>query len=420
MSQAYIELPIDKHWIFRIDHLSEYGFFYNSVTGDLNLCQPALAKFIMEEVKQKPNTSFPMQMLNNLTRIDEEKIPSLDQITLYVTDKCNLSCLHCWMDAQPTGAMMDIPLDRLLSFIDQGILLGLKRISIGGGEPLTWRPLPDFLRAVSLKNIRTFINTNGTLVSRDIAAMFAALNIHISLSLDSHIEDVHDRLRGARGTFKKAYGAIELFNKLNVPYELVTCVYKENLGYIREFFQWCIQVGIKRIKLNPIVNWGRGLNLKKTDLLLDSKDLIMLSGLIYTIRDISIMPSLPHCVFPLDFIYHHLNKGFCDLKHTLSLEPDGYLSVCGPASRECGVKLGNLGDNLNLAELWTTHPFILNVLRETPRQITGVCRNCIFSRSCFGFCKVITYGASNSWVAPYPLCIQLYESQRFPEIYLHN
>ena len=420
MNKPYVELPISDNGIFRMDRLSEYGFFYSNIIGDLNLCPPALSKFIVGEAKHALDASLLQQMMNNLIQPDDTKIPSLDKITLYVTDTCNLSCLHCWMDAKPNSPSMDIPLNQLLSFIDQAVPLGLKSISIGGGEPLTWRPLPDLLHALSTRNLRVHVGTNGTLLDREMVIRFADMDIRVSISLDSHIESLHDHLRGAQGIFKKAYKAIELLNEFNVVYDLVSCVYKENYAYLQEFLQWCVKSGVKQIKLNPIVVWGRGSNLGDNKLLLDCEDLLSLANLICAVHDISIRPSLPHCVFPLEFIYHRLNKGFCDLQHTISIEPDGHLSVCGPAYRECGVSLGHIGKDVDLAELWTTHPFILNVLRETPRRLTGICRKCVFSRCCFGFCKVLTYGVSNSWLAPYPLCIQLYETQRFPEIYLHD
>jgi radical SAM protein with 4Fe4S-binding SPASM domain len=416
LSKAYVEYQIDNNVIFRVDSRSKYGFFHNKTTRDLFLCPPVMTKFISEEIKEKLGVSIFRQMLKNLEKSDEPP-PSLHHISIFVTEKCNLSCLHCATSAKTNGREINIPLNKLLLVIEQAIPLGLRTVGISGGEPLTWRPLPELIEALSCREMSVHIDTNGTLLNRDIAARFADLNVHVALSLDSHLESLHDHLRGVPGVFKKLREAIDLLNDFNIHYKLNTCVYKENYPYLQQFFQWCHQIGIKRIDLNPIVPWGRGSKMYEKDQLLDTKELLSLVNLIRTTSNIPIILSLPPCLFSLDFIYHHFNRGFCDLKGRLSIEPDGHISVCGPAYLECRVSLGSLLEGLNLAELWTNHPFLLNIRQDTS---IGICGNCIFSKSCAGFCKVLAYGVTHSWVAPYPFCQQLYKTQRFPEIYIRG
>lgn len=420
LSETYVEYQIDDKVIFRIDPHSEYGFFYNSITGDLYLSHPILKKFVSEEIKQQHNITYLHQMLKNVVGSDDCTKPSLYQINLLVTEKCNLSCLHCWISAKAVGREMTVPLDQILSVIKQAIPMGLRRIGITGGEPLTWRTLPKLIEAISRKGLSIYIDTNGTLLDRDTAAILADHDVYVGLSVDSHLDYLHDHLRGVPGAFKKALKALDLLNDFSVPYGLSTCVCKENYLYMKEFFQWCHQIGVKTVKLNPIVAWGRGSKLSEKGLLLDTKELFSLANLISRTNDISINPSLPPCLFSLDFNYHRMNTSVCDLKNVLSIKPDGHLSICGPGYYQTRVNLGRLDENLDLADLWTTHPFLLKIRQENRQNMAGICGNCIFSKSCFGFCKVLTYDVTNSWVAPYPLCQQLYETKMFPEIYIRE
>jgi len=53
------------------------------------------------------------------------------------------------------------------------------------------------------KEITTVLETNGTLIDEGLASSLRKYDVHVGLSVDSHIADVHDELRGVRGCFDK-------------------------------------------------------------------------------------------------------------------------------------------------------------------------------------------------------------------------
>jgi MoaA/NifB/PqqE/SkfB family radical SAM enzyme len=99
---------------------------------------------------------------------NKKKVPPLTTYYMYITGGCNLACRHCWISpsfakADDIGECLDFLLFK--TAIDEGIPLGLKQIKFTGGEPLLH---PDFMKMADYateKGIRTWMETNGTLLS---------------------------------------------------------------------------------------------------------------------------------------------------------------------------------------------------------------------------------------------------------------
>ena len=101
--------------------------------------------------------------------------------TLDVLRVCNIRCQYCY---NIRGAKIK-PLDAVLKELDELTRLrNLQSIIISGGEPLLHPNLPDILRAVRVKGLRSLLLTNGVLLDeamtqtlRDAGADIVALHI---------------------------------------------------------------------------------------------------------------------------------------------------------------------------------------------------------------------------------------------------
>lgn len=63
----------------------------------------------------------------------------LKHLYLYLTDSCNLKCLHCFQNALVVGSYLKF--EDCKDFLDQSLELGLSSVTLSGGEPLL---SPDF------------------------------------------------------------------------------------------------------------------------------------------------------------------------------------------------------------------------------------------------------------------------------------
>ncbi len=127
--------------------------------------------------------------------------PSLRYLELYLTERCNLQCRHCFLG---DSGLTDLPLSAALSLLTAFEDMGGLRLLLTGGEalmhPSFWeinRVLPDF-------GFRSVLLSNGTLLE----AYAPRLRVQeVQVSLDG-LQPAHDSLRG-EGTYARAMAGIE-------------------------------------------------------------------------------------------------------------------------------------------------------------------------------------------------------------------
>jgi MoaA/NifB/PqqE/SkfB family radical SAM enzyme len=127
-----------------------------------------------------------------------------DLLGMEVTTRCNSSCGRCFARAGKDGAQ-ELSIGTAAAIASEGRELGYRNLHLTGGEPLLWAPLFDLIgQAAALGYESVFINTNGTLLTRDAAERLAAFGGRVTLSISLQgPEELHDRVRGG-GSYRAA------------------------------------------------------------------------------------------------------------------------------------------------------------------------------------------------------------------------
>lgn len=127
----------------------------------------------------------------------------LEEIDLYVTNKCNLKCKFCSVKA---GSYNDeIPLTRIKEIIDEAIKYGLSDLHLTGGEPTLRGDLEQIVSYAVSNGLNVRLITNGTLLPKQrLDSLYDSGLKSIMISVDG-TEEYHDKVRGVKGTYKKAY-----------------------------------------------------------------------------------------------------------------------------------------------------------------------------------------------------------------------
>jgi uncharacterized protein len=174
---------------------------------------------------------------------DKKNIPY--NISLIVTEECNLACVYCFEHSKSFREMSfetaKDALDELLS-IDTGY--GWVNIEFTGGEPLLNF---DLIRQVFLyvkshymernRRITFNIGTNGTVLTDEMMAWLKRFTcISIGLSLDG-TKEVHDRNRS--GSYDAIMKHLDFFKSYNVPVKMTISPYTiehlaESITHIQE------------------------------------------------------------------------------------------------------------------------------------------------------------------------------------------
>jgi cyclic pyranopterin phosphate synthase len=132
---------------------------------------------------------------------------AISYLRVSITDRCNERCVYC----MPGELHEWLPREGILTFeetqriIRIGAELGVSKLRITGGEPLTRRGVLDLIRVLpAIPGIRDIgISTNGTLLARETengATMAAALRQagvqSINISLDTLDRDFYSQITG--------------------------------------------------------------------------------------------------------------------------------------------------------------------------------------------------------------------------------
>jgi MoaA/NifB/PqqE/SkfB family radical SAM enzyme len=97
--------------------------------------------------------------------------------------------------------------------VDEVAAYDIAFILIRGGEPFLFPGIIELLEYINSKGIDISIDTNGTKLEKYAADLVRIGNMHITFSVDGP-EEIHDKVRGVEGCYKKIEKNIALLNEL--------------------------------------------------------------------------------------------------------------------------------------------------------------------------------------------------------------
>lgn len=183
-------------------------------------------------------------------------------VEIFVTQKCNLACKYC--SAQAGADMPHLDPDLARRAIDQIFLLPQKlpvMIELAGGEPLAnfglFCDLVHYVEKKSLESARParlFTQTNGTLVTSEIAEFLKAHEISVGVSIDGPPE-IHDALRplaGGQASFDKVLKGMSILREHGVRFGIITVLSRQTLRHPARMVRFYNDLGSRSVKLNPV------------------------------------------------------------------------------------------------------------------------------------------------------------------------
>ena len=163
----------------------------------------------------------------------------ISYLRVSITDRCNERCTYC----MPRELQEWLPREDILSYeetlrlIRIAVDLGVSKVRVTGGEPLTRRNVIDFVREIPrISGITSLgISTNGTLLTHEIApgqtmaAALRAAGVHaINVSLDTLDRHLYSQITG-----------------------------RDLYAQVLEGIEAAIAAGFDQIKLNTVLMRGR-------------------------------------------------------------------------------------------------------------------------------------------------------------------
>jgi MoaA/NifB/PqqE/SkfB family radical SAM enzyme len=153
-------------------------------------------------------------------------------VSVVLTSRCNFHCHYCGCWRKNDS---EIGHDRLLELFGEMAAAGTRKVIFTGGEPLLREDFAELVRAVKSHGMMVAVNTNGSLVEQNLAALKDCDGV--SLSLDGP-ETVHDAIRGSN-SFKTLRNAAAALNQHGIQLRFAIVVSRLNLDCLDDLLAIC-------------------------------------------------------------------------------------------------------------------------------------------------------------------------------------
>ncbi|MGE0853673.1 MAG: radical SAM protein [Hyphomicrobiaceae bacterium] len=311
-------------------------------------------------------------------------------VALNLTRRCNLACVHCYLDAgtRDAGGPTELSVEELTVLIGHiAALGGDTMLVLTGGEPLLRPDLDTIARRASDLGLMVVVGTNGTLLDGPRVAALRAAGVHaVGISLDSLDPAHHDRFRGRPGAWQAATSGIDACRRGGLMFQVHFTATDDNADELDGVIEFARSAGAAVLNVFFVVCTGRGRSLSNISVATYEK---VLGRLAMAAREEENLIVRARCA-------PHFKRLAREMRPPLPITlADGYeAGGCLAGTRYCRVtpegdvtpcpymevSAGSVRDK-DLAELWREAPLFAAL--RSPR-LEGRCGTCEYTKLCGG------------------------------------
>lgn len=310
-----------------------------------------------------------------------------------VTMGCNMRCGHCGSScAEPLPD--ELTTDEALELCDQIGELGLKWVTLSGGEPLTRKDTPALIERLSQNGVSVNMITNGWLLDKAMVEKLRESGIAtVAISIDG-TREIHDSIR-REGAFSHAEESFQILNEMGIMTGAVTTITNQNIEILGELKEELIRMGVKTWQVQLGLPMG---NLKeKPDWLLAPERVQDIIDFCYdTAKEGRIK------IYPADCIGYYTKKEQEVKRISFETNMVSMWDGCNAGIRGFGILQngdilgctsirdesyieGNVRER-SLRDIWEDEEGFSWRRRITKEQLEGECKTCVYGSKCLGGC----------------------------------
>lgn len=316
-----------------------------------------------------------------------------------ITLACDLKCQHCGSRAGKKRSE-ELTTEECLDLVRQLARMGTREVTLIGGEAYLRRDWLRIIREIRDQGMDCTLQSGGLNLTdeRIKAAVDSGLQA-LGISVDG-LRELHDKLRGVKGSFDAAFRALHLVKKYGITSSVNTQITSLVIPQLRDLMNLFIAEGAKNWQIQLTVAMGRAAD--HPELLLQPYELLDLMPLLADLyqegadRGLLLQPGNNIGYFGP---YESLWRGSGDDRvywtscnageNTLGIEADGTIKGCPslPTSPYAGGKIRDL----SLESIWwKTDELAINRSR-TNQDLWGFCRTCYYADVCKAGCTWTTH-----------------------------
>jgi len=333
---------------------------------------------------------------------------TIEKIYIELTTACNAKCPYCYNPMECYSKNIDS--SKLGIFLDDIANLGIRTIHLSGGEPLLHPDYLSFVERISKNGGKVLTVSNGFLITEEYLNTYIKQNM-LQLTIDSMVEDVHDRTRG-EGNYKKVMEIIEYCKERGYIQNVYLRhnVIRGNGNDYKQFVEFALEKGISKVSLSVLRNMGRAKG--NTFMLYDYKD-----NLQEILRVNTEMAELRREYESKIIINSNRfeNQRGCpynspgDYYMSPRIDCYGNLYICESFDGQDNA-VGNVFEN-SLEEIFASKRFeeYLKLLFERQENMEN-CKKCLINKVCTGGCPADQYAECGNYLHCTSQCAMIKEN----------
>lgn len=161
-----------------------------------------------------------------------------------ITMACNMRCKHCGSSCS-VSQEDELTTEEAVNLCKQLGDLGLKWVTISGGEPTTRDDWDIIAKALNDNNVVPTMITNGWLLDENLLSRAEKSGVNtLAISIDG-LEETHDFIRRP-GAFKKALKGLDLIKKSKIHSAVITTINSKNITELEALKNTLIEHGVEK------------------------------------------------------------------------------------------------------------------------------------------------------------------------------
>jgi len=317
--------------------------------------------------------------------------PAPESVHLQINNVCNLRCPSCYvgLSEDDDGSL---PLERILSLIDEWAGMGVFQLALGGGEPLMSPKFVPVVRYARAQGVVPNVTTNGSLITEEMLDETAESLGELRLSLNDAV------------SFNKALieEKAALLRARNTRFGFNLIVTRQNLDRLSELLRWACEQGAATVNLiRPKPAPGNERWYRRNAL--TPADSAFLAATLPRLEHIFSKTNLTvDCAF--SFLFHGwpaeklrargvagcaMGERFATVKWNGDVYPCSHL-------HGAEFNAGNVRDK-SFREIWRSGQVFTRVRQEINR-VGGACGACGHNAFCKG-CRAVMQRQTGNWLA---------------------
>ncbi len=188
--------------------------------------------------------------ISNSPVVGAKREPSPLKLGWHLTSECSADCKYCYLERRTNLKLL--PLERVVSLIEEAADIGVAQIDILGGDVLLYPHLKQVLDTMSKYNLLPTLLSTKSFLSKEKAAMLAekkGLVWKLQFSIDSTVPDVADYLTGTKNFTHRIFSSIDNALEAGLPVCAKAVVTPYNILTIPQLYRDLKRRGVNQISI---------------------------------------------------------------------------------------------------------------------------------------------------------------------------